>query len=418
MSARKTVNHQDPLHQLLEVADAKTLIELIEDLAGMRPEVRRECFEFLKAHVKLSPSQQETSEDEAIFALWDELEPELEELDEYGGGDYRLADNVAGLLSEITDKLDSKKASADFRTDLLNNVLPYIRSANAGLDDSLYDVAYACCYNNNDLRQLAGYFAEMGRDWPIDNARGIYRKIGDHEKYLALRFLKMEFGVDYHDLATFYWEQGEPEKALQTAKTGIAKGRGRMDELRQFLSERAQESGDRQGYLSLQFEQTVDYLTLNKYQEFQKLCTQEEWDVYEDAVLKALGQAARHDKLKIHMYRQEFEQALAILLKARYPFESYGNAYELEVAAILEDRFPEKILGYYLSGIGTLNSNFPRKDYAAKAKVMKKVRHVYVDVLNTPEPWIKFARQVKLDNKKRPAFQEEMRMAVAGWDTI
>lgn len=68
--------------------------------------------------------------------------------------------------------------------------------------------------------------------------------------------------------------------------------------------------------------------------------------------------------------------------------------------------------------LGNLNSNFPRKDYAAKAKVMKKVRHMYVDVLHTPEPWEKFARQVKMNNKKRTAFQEEMSNAVAGWDAI
>lgn len=418
MCAKKTVKYQDPLRQLLEAADSKTLVELVEDLAVMRPEVRRECFEYLKAHVKLSPNQRETSKGEVVFALWGELEPELEELDDYGGGDYSLVEHVAGLLYEITEKLESEKVPSEYRTDLLSEVLPYIQSANSGLEDSLYDVAYACCYSDEDLRQLAMAFEKMKSDWPINHARRIYRKIGDHEKYLALRALKMEVGADYHDLATFYWEQGEQEKALKTAKTGLAKGRGRMDELRQFLSERAQEGGDRQGYLKLQLEQAVDCLTLEKYQMFKNLCTQEEWAASEGAVLRALGQAGRHEKLKIHMYRQEYDQALAALLKARYPFESYGNTYELEVAAKLEDRFPEKILAYYQSGLGNLNSSHPRKEYAGKARVMKKVRHMYVDVLNTPEPWIKFARQVKLDNKKRSAFQEEMRRAVADWDAV
>jgi len=418
MCAKKTVKYQDPLRQLLEAADTKILIKLIEDLADMRPEVRRECFEFLKKHVEMSPNQQDTSEGEAICALWYELEPDLAELDEYGGGDYGLVDSVGGLLIEITKKLASKQVPREYRTDLLNEVLAYIQSGNAGLDDDLYDVAYACCYSDEDLRQLAEAFEKMKSNWPINHARRIYRKIGDHEKYLALRALNMEVGADYHDLATFYWEQGEREKALETAKNGLAKGQGRLDELRQFLSERAQESGDRQGYLKLQFEQTVDRLTLEKYQAFKKLCADDEWGAYESDVLKNLGQAWGHDKLKIHMYRQEFDQALATLLKARYPYNSYGKAYELEVAARLEDRFPEKILGYYQSGLGNLNSNFPRKDYAAKAELMKKVRHMYVDVLHTPEPWIKFVRQVKLDNKKRPAFQEEMRKAVAGWDAI
>jgi hypothetical protein len=42
MSAKKKIKHQDPLRQLLETADRQILVELIEDLAIMRPEVRRD----------------------------------------------------------------------------------------------------------------------------------------------------------------------------------------------------------------------------------------------------------------------------------------------------------------------------------------------------------------------------------------
>ncbi|MBU0731243.1 MAG: hypothetical protein KKE17_12725 [Proteobacteria bacterium] len=418
MSARKKSKYQDPLRQMLEAAENKILIELIEDLALMRQEVRRECFEYLKEHVKLSPGQKETSEGEAVFALWGELVPDLEELDEYGGGDYGLADHVADLLYQIQNKLTKNTVAAEYRTDLLNEVLPYIRSSNAGLDDDLYGVAYACCCDNDDLRRLAMAFESMARDWPTDHARRIYRKIGDNEKYLELRALKMEFGLDYHDLATFYWEQGEKERAIKTAQDGLKKGDGRLEELRQFLSERAQETGDRKGYMQLQFEQTVDLLTLKKYQAFKKLCTKDEWGSYEDAILQKLDRTWDSEKLKIFMHRKEYDKALATLLKARYPYNSYGGEYELKVAAKLENRFPDKILGYYQSGLGNLNRSLTRKEYARKAKVMIKVRHMYVDIMNTPEQWTNFARQVKLDNKKRPAFQEEFADAVPGWKVL
>ncbi len=82
MTAGKKIKHQDPLRQMLEAAEPKVLIELIEDLAIMLPEVRRECFEYLKKHVKLSQEQKETAGGEEIFAIWGELEPDLEELDE------------------------------------------------------------------------------------------------------------------------------------------------------------------------------------------------------------------------------------------------------------------------------------------------------------------------------------------------
>ena len=63
----------------------------------------------------------------------------------------------------------------------------WFNSGNAGMDDAFYDAA---CYTQEDLRALAEHFEALGRDWPLDHARRIYREIGDHEKYLELRLLK------------------------------------------------------------------------------------------------------------------------------------------------------------------------------------------------------------------------------------
>ncbi len=88
------------------------------------------------------------------------------------------------------------------------------------------------------------------------------------------------------------------------------------------------------------------------------------------------------------------------------------------MAAKLETCFPDKILGYYQSGLGHLNRSLTRKEYGRKGKVMKMVRHMYVNIMNESELWTKFARQVKLDNKNRPAFQEEFEKAVPGWGNL
>ncbi|MBI2227785.1 MAG: hypothetical protein HYU46_01650, partial [Deltaproteobacteria bacterium] len=119
------------------------------------------------------------------------------------------------------------------------------------MDDALYDVAYAACSDNEDWKYLAQRLEGLGKDWPLDHARRIYRRIGDRDKFLALRSRRMEHGADYHDLATFYWEQGDREQALAVAHEGMRKGKGRMDDLRAFLADRAKESGDRRGYLEL-----------------------------------------------------------------------------------------------------------------------------------------------------------------------
>jgi hypothetical protein len=199
------------------------------------------------------------------------------------------------------------------------------------------------------------------------------------------------------------------------AEEGIKKGQGRMDELRKFLADRAREGGDRDRYLALQFEQTTDHLTLAKYKAFRKICTAEEWKIHEPKLLKQLDDAWASERLKVLMHRKEYEQAVAELLKEKYPSYAWDSADELRAAKQLETRFPEQILTYYLSGLGNLNSNATRKGYAERAKVMLKVRHMLVNVLKDENRWKTFAGKVKRDNLRRPAFQEEFSKVVPGW---
>ncbi len=415
---KKKAKREDPLDQLIKSADPVTLGELIKGLASENPEIRRECFEFLKDHVTLPPDEGAVSMGESMIALWMEVEPDLSDLDEYGGGDYGLVDHVGDLLYELFEKLRKNKTPAEYREELLDEVLPYIRSGNAGMDDALYDVAYAACYTHEDLRALAERFEALGRDWPLDHARRIYREIGDHDKYLELRSLKMEYGDDYHDLATFYWETGTKDKAIEVARRGLKNGKGRMDDLRAFMMERARESGDRPGYLELQFAQRTDMLTLKDYKAFKKICTEQEWAEYEPRVLGKLAKAWDAERLKIHMFRKEYDKALILLTKTRYPDTYYGGSDILKAAEQLEQRYPEEILSFYRSGLGNLNYTFDRKTYAVKAEVMVKVRHMFVDVMKTPEKWEAFGRKVKELNLRRPAFQEEFEKKLPGWKTF
>ncbi|MBU1058966.1 MAG: hypothetical protein KJ804_11685 [Proteobacteria bacterium] len=405
----------DALSELLSAASHKVLSQLIVELATEFPDVRRGCFDFLKSQVSVSEALIQRSEGEAVLALWSELAPDLEELDDYGGGDYATTDHVADLLDQVRERLDSQKVDADSRQEILDVTLPFIESGNAGLDDMLYDIAYATCYDDDDLRSLAQNFEAMKGEWKTVHARRIYRRLGDRDKYLQLRSQQMELGADYHDMATFYWDSGEQEKALRVAEKGLHKAKGRMDELRAFVTARAEETGDREKYMALQFDQATDGLTFEKYVAFKKLCSAEEWCLYEPQILLQLKNAGAGNRLKIRMHRKEYDEALAILSKGRYPISSWGGEYEIQVAQKLEKRYPEKILKYYLSGLGNLDRNAERKEYARNAKIMVKVRHMLVEVLGDGARWEKFASKIKKDNLRRPAFQQEFAKVVPGW---
>lgn len=406
------------LGEIIQASDTAVLRQLVERLASARPDVRRECLDFLQQHVALAPPAKADAEAETVFALWQELEPDLAELDEYGGGDHDTEDHVGELLYELFTKLKKSHLTSDDRRSLLEEVLPYIRSGNAGMDDALYDVAYAACSDKEDWRHLAQRLEELGKDWPLDHARRIYRKIGDQDKFLALRSRRMEYGADYHDLATFYWEQGDREQALVIAREGMRKGKGRMDELRIFLADRAKESGDRQGYLELQFSQATERLSLASYQAFKKLCSAEEWKTFEPRMHAATAKAWPEQQLKIHMHREEYDQAIRVLTTLPYSDSRYGADDALKIAAQLEQRYPDQVLAFYMLGLGNLNQNAPRETYAHKAKAAEKVRHMWVDIIKAPAKWEAWAKRVKTLNLRRSALQQEFAKVVPDWSTL
>lgn len=265
---------------------------------------------------------------------------------------------------------------------------------------------------------LAEAFETMGGDWKIDHARRIYRRLGDRGKYLDLRQHKLATGADYFDLADFHWKAGEKQKAMEVAEIGLREGNGRMDELRQFVAKRVKSAGNRERYLALQFDQAIDSLTCDKYKTFRKLCTVTEWKCYEAKILARLENARDTEQLRIRMRRKEYEEAVAVLTRSRYPLYAWDCAYELQTAKRLEGRYPDAILKYYISGLGNLKTNATRREYTRKAQVMKKVHHVLVDVLRDPSRWCDFALEVKKDNIKRPAFQEEFTKAIPGWQAL
>jgi len=151
----KKIIKTDPLVELLEGADREMLITLIAELAAHRLDVRRECFDYLNKHISLSTAQRSDSDGEIIMALWNELYSELEDFDECGGGYYHRENDLIEQLEERIKKLQNSSAEEKVRRGLLEEVMPFIISSNAGFDDQLYELAEATCSSDEDWRNLA-----------------------------------------------------------------------------------------------------------------------------------------------------------------------------------------------------------------------------------------------------------------------
>lgn len=69
MMKKAKIKRKDPLDQLIQNASHEILGRLIKELSVGRPEIRRDCFEFLKEHVRLSSDDMSVSSGEMIFAI-------------------------------------------------------------------------------------------------------------------------------------------------------------------------------------------------------------------------------------------------------------------------------------------------------------------------------------------------------------
>ncbi len=419
MEKKKNTDNKDPLISMLNAASKKDLIKLLKKLTEDDLSLRRICIDNLKGKVTVSSSVHNSAESSAALTLWYEIEPELSELDEYGGGDYSIMNDVGDGLYQIEKTLKEVVLTEEDRDELLNEVFSYIKSGNAGVDDSLYDVAYATCKNDEHLSELAERFEELKQDWPIDHARRIYRRIGNHKKFLELRFKKMLYGADYYDLASFYWENGEKKKAIDTAQKGMKLAEGRMHELRMFLAERAKEEGDRETYLDYYFSQKIDRLTLSSYKEFEQECLKEEWEKYEDRIIDLLEKDFNIQAVKIYLYRKEYEKALRYFKNpSRSTYHYIGPSEVFSVAKDLEELYPEQILEFYKSSVGNLNVSTSRKIYTQNAVAVMRVRRVLVEVMKRTDEWKKYAMPIKSNNSNRPAFQDEFARVIPDWKSL
>ena len=419
MGKKKNAGKKDPLINMLNAASKADLIKLLKELTDGDLAIRRICIDNLKEKVTVNSSVHDSAESSAALTLWYEIEPELSELDEYGGGDYDIMDDVGEGLYQLEKTLKEITLTGEDREEILDEVFSHIKSGNSGMDDSLYDIVYATCKNDKQLSELAERFEELKQDWPIDHAMRIYRRIGNYKKYLELRLKKMYYGADYYDLASFYWEKGEKKKAIDTAQEGMKQAKGRMDGLRMFLAERAKEEGNREVYLDYYFTQKMDRFTLITYKEFEKECQKEEWEKYQTGIIDLLEKKFNIEAVKIYLYRNEYEKALRYFTgSSRSTCYCSGEFEVFSVAKDLEKLYPEQILKFYKSSVGNLNVSTSRKMYAQNAVAVMRIRRILVEVMKKTDEWKKYAMQIKSNNVGRPAFQDEFAKIIPDWKSI
>jgi len=426
------VTIQDPsteagasLTRLLETATAASLRSVIKDLTEETPHLERLCITLLLAHNKTSDENSMKAATNQAWALWFSIEDTLVELETFAGPDEEY-EKVAYVLEQLAQVVSDGCASADCRQEIQSMALKYLASDNASVDE-LFDVAKACCHTDEEFRQLAETFEATERKWSFgsctykEQAMQIYRQIGDRDRYLALRLEHLDNDRDFLELATFYAEAGEMDKAVLTAEQGLAQTLthrwGNATGLRTFLADYALSMGDRERYMALQFANTTERLTLEHYKHFEQLCTPDEWHAFEPRLLSCLETAWTDAKVSIWLDRKQFDKALAALLEDGPCFDAGPDSQLRRSARVLESQYPTELLNHYLRKLGLIEAG-SRRRYAEQAHYVADIKRVMLDHLVDEPAWVSFSARLKTESKRLPAFRDELKKvlpdAIAG----
>ncbi len=167
-----------------------------------------------------------------------------------------------------------------------------------------------------------------------------------------------------------------------------------------FYAKELSRTGDRSGALDLQFADLMEHLSPKSYESFRKKCSPEEWARYEPNFLAALKDQRTETRISIHMVRGEHVEAVRLLADVR--FDGWRSDSVLKAATRLEAQFPREVLDFYRSGLGRTDRTAPRGEYAQWARIVAKMRHVWVDVMHEPDAWAAFAQTLKAQSQRRP----------------
>jgi hypothetical protein len=402
---------QTRLNEVLLAADNESLVALVKMLAKGDIAKCQQSIEFLQQY-----SNNEAQELPFWDPLptWQELESSVSEMIEDPGHD----EEIEALCDELYDfaaTLNQYHLQQTDRTQLLDELMALMDDADYGIDEALIDVADATCDGKIDFADLALRYEQTGKNLLIKNAIQSYRKADDDENYLRLRLTRLNSCADYHDLATFYWDRGERNKAVATATHGMAQAGGSPGKLRPFLADAAKDMGDKETYLNLYFEEHSHYLTLTSYKAFEALCSETEWSLFEPNMIALLDDEHSLKVAEINDYRKDYQRVLRYFTAATVSERYYSRYGDYSLAEAYEKRFPEQILSFYRTVVGKLNESHSRDTYTHQAEMFAKIRRLLVDIIQRPDEWRAYARQIKRQNSRRPAFQQEFGKAVVDW---
>lgn len=437
------------LEEMVRNLNKEKLTELILELARQNSDARRWVLEWLKDDIEKEVKQEiepsEESEEtyikgQLLMEYWSNAKEIISDFNRFGGGPEDEETEAYDWLEKIRELIAEGMVSPEVKREFLNEAFMEYNCNNSGFEDTLVELFFTLCLTQEEWEYLIQKLEEKPSDWRNSLIMDIYKnRLGDDEGYLRMRMKKLEYGMDYWDLAGYYLKNRMKAKAVEIAEAGIASGKGRLSELFDFLFKHFAATKDesnldriamtavtRKNYAKEMLSQLFEYYKDHDYEKARALllpsyqCSyptayyQEylkikaylrpaDWAEMEPKLCELAKKNDTKDFLRICLEKGLKEQVLQVILKP----QGYGAASDYdELADQLAHSFPQQIAEHYLSKARRLIDGGNRSTYYTATGYLKKVKSIYSKYIKDKVLWQQKLDIIKSDFRKRPAFIE------------
>jgi hypothetical protein len=441
------------LESILGSLNPEKLRDLVKHLMENNSDVRHLTLEwYRKMHEISDGSLPDESpyhvDDELLMEYWSYASCIISEFNEYGGGDEEEEDEAYEWLNKISDLIEEGNISHDTKIAFMEEAFVEYDKYNSGYEDSLAEIFFELCQTDEEWRYLVTKLRRCPSDWRNKLVMDILRdNLQDDTAYLELRLKKLEYGNDYWELASFYAERGNMDKAIETAEMGLLEGKGRLTELFVFLFEHYAQKKDIPnaerivhralelkhdekimldnlfGYYRSQgnYQKARDALLKSftyagrseEYKEYQRIKTylkNDDWSEVEPELFSSLRDRNMLAYLRICMDKGMKEEVISKLLAIPKAPDRWDYLNDFDKLALeLKAEYPKEVIEYYWKKAYCNVPGGTRKTYRIAEGYLEIVRDIYVEILQDRPAWDNRFNSLKAEFKSRPAFLDEVK---------
>ncbi len=390
--------------QMLDGLGRDELAELLYDLVSRNENLRLRVLNWLKDNEK--DVDQAVVQNERLMTLMDHALEIVSEFDAYGGGAEEDEMECCDYMHEMCEILSDEEVDipGGMRKDIISRFMEWYKKGNSGLADPIRDVIFCAAKSKEEWELVIEGFEATGSSYDRGKTMEIYlHELDDEETYLKLRTDNLEMGMDYYDLAMFYYEKGEQDKAAGVAQQGIDNGKGRIINNIIYLKNYYLKRGDTEKAVEYALQEFEEEPTLKCYQFILENCKEPKREELREKMVSRLEQKSSWLSAPV----------LAAIYAGEKQYDRIMNLVDQnqiqpgEYKELLCKQYPQKMIAYYDSEVQKQINRKTRKYYAKAAEVALNIREIYEKVLKNSGMWDTYLNSILQKYPQRRAMQQE-----------